>query len=303
MATFTSSMHTSSDNVYPVRESGRTGRGIIISIEDPPVGGKRPGGKVDRERMTRLLRDVWRLQTDVLVDPTAQQVNACLRRLEDEFSERGEKDDFFVCVIMAHGSQGTFSCADGERIDLKTDVFPRFKSSRAAALAGKPKIFLINKCRGHRSAAAVGVDGGGGGGGGESKWEADDEADDGTTYVADDTDFLTAYSSTPGHVSWRNEEKGSWMMSLLCDIFEKAEHEGKPCCDLVKALNKVNLLISQQKLAREDGVKLTQCLQQIGQLRGDILLPTASMVCTSFLKFLVSSFSNFCFLIFEVTED
>ena len=298
-------MHTSSDNVYPVRESGRTGRGIIISIEDPPVGGKRPGGKVDRERMTRLLRDVWRLQTDVLVDPTAQQVNACLRRLEDEFSERGEKDDFFVCVIMAHGSQGTFSCADGERIDLKTDVFPRFKSSRAAALAGKPKIFLINKCRGHRSAAAVGVDGGGGGGGGESKWEADDEADDGTAYVADDTDYLTAYSSTPGHVSWRNEEKGSWMMSLLCDIFEKAEHEGKPCCDLVKALNKVNLLISQQKLAREDGVKLTQCLQQIGQLRGDILLPTAdssdapSMVC----KFLVSSFSNFCFLIFEVTED
>ena len=274
MATFTSSMHTSSDNVYPVRESGRTGRGIIISIEDPPKGSKRSGGKVDRERMTRLLRDVWRLQTDVLVDPTAQQVNTCLHRLEAEFSERaeGEKDDFFVCVIMAHGSQGTFTCADGERIDLKTDVFPRFKSSRAAALAGKPKIFLINKCRGHRSAAAVGV--GGEEQQGESKWEADDEADDGTTYVADDTDYLTAYSSTPGHVSWRHAHEGSWMMSLLCDIFEKAEREEKPCCDLVKALNKVNLLISQQKLARDDGVKVTQCLQQIGQLRGDILLPT-----------------------------
>lgn len=73
----------------------------------------------------------------------------------------------------------------------------------------------------------------------------EDETDSGSstsTLVPAEADFLLAYSTVPGFVSWRNSDKGSWFVQALCEIL--MNYAGQE--DLVSMLVKVN-----GKVARE----------------------------------------------------
>ena len=75
--------------------------------------------------------------------------------------------------------------------------------------------------------------------------EGEDEIDSGgspAALVPAEADFLLAYSTVPGFVSWRNSEKGSWFVQALCEIF--MTYAGQE--DLVSMLIRVN-----GKVARE----------------------------------------------------
>lgn len=74
-------------------------------------------------------------------------------------------------------------------------------------------------------------------------YDGTDETDSGSdTLVPAEADFLLAYSTVPGFVSWRNSEKGSWFVQALCEIF--MTYAGQE--DLVSMLVRVN-----GKVARE----------------------------------------------------
>ena len=36
-----------------------------------------------------------------------------------------------------------------------------------------------------------------------------------------EADFLVAYATVPGYVSWRNSARGSWFIQSICEIFAK----------------------------------------------------------------------------------
>ncbi len=76
-------------------------------------------------------------------------------------------------------------------------------------------------------------------------YEGEDETDAGENPSASlpaEADFLLAYSTVPGFVSWRNSEKGSWFVQALCEIF--MTYAGQE--DVVSMLIRVN-----GKVARE----------------------------------------------------
>lgn len=76
-------------------------------------------------------------------------------------------------------------------------------------------------------------------------YQGEDEIDSGSNpfaMVPAEADFLLAYSTVPGFVSWRNSEKGSWFIQALCEIFMTYAGEE----DLVSMLVRVN-----RKVARE----------------------------------------------------
>jgi caspase 7 len=110
--------------------------------------------------------------------------------------------DCFVCVLMSHGENGVIYGVDQE-IEIERLIDP-FKSNRT--LAGKPKLFFIQACRGTH--LMEGID--------SNPFEVN--------YVSKipmEADFLIAYSTIAGYYSWRNSLNGSWFIQSLCNILNE----------------------------------------------------------------------------------
>jgi len=187
------------------------------------------------------------------MDPSVEEVHETLRHLEV-----CEHYDCFVGVVMAHGnSKGEFQVADG-KIAFNEDVLSRFRTSRCRKLAGKPKIFLVNTCRGGGDTDVITI---------EADYDEVDLMGNMSLKVADDSDFFVAYSTLPGRVSWRDRSQGSWMISTLCNVWEDKSTKGDCKGDLKKMLTRVNLEIARRNLTTN-----TQVVQRIDHTVKDIIL-------------------------------
>lgn len=127
----------------------------------------------------------------------------------DVLKDTSEKDfsrfDCFVCVILSHGSKAGIHGTDDEVINLEA-ITASFRRDECPTLEGKPKIFMIQACRGNqRDQVSV---------------ESDSEP---VMYsnpsLPADADFLICLSSAPSHESYREPAAGSWFISAVCKVF------------------------------------------------------------------------------------
>jgi caspase 7 len=138
--------------------------------------------------------------------------------------------DCFVCCVLSHGDEGVIYGRDGT---LKVDdlIAPFKPNALATSLAGKPKIFFIQACRGTKLDGGVEVPDGESGRG--------DESDGGILRrIPTEADFLVAYSVVPGYYSWRNSVRGSWFIQALCDVLERYGGGQNPL-DLLSMMTRV----------------------------------------------------------------
>ena len=148
-----------------------------------------------RSRVDRNLtgKEMWRLLTDTA---------------EKDFS----RYDCFLCVILSHGSKDGISGTDDEIINIEA-ITSLFRRDECPSLDGKPKIFLIQACRGNQQDRLL--------------VESDGKpvALPNPSLPAD-ADFLICFSSAPGHQSYRLPLVGSWFISSIFEVFkEHAERE------------------------------------------------------------------------------
>ena len=77
------------------------------------------------------------------------------------------------------------------------------------------------------------------------------------------TDFLIAYSTIPGHVSWRNRENGSYFITALINVFtEMADRE-----HLLDMLTEVNRRIAEEVEPKDATGKKKQTPEPVFTLR------------------------------------
>lgn len=110
--------------------------------------------------------------------------------------------DCFVCVILSHGDEGVVYGTD-RPIELDQLMQP-FKQN--SSLAGKPKIFIVQACRG--SSFMEGTD--------TNPFEANY-----VNKIPMEADFLIAYSTISGYYSWRNSQNGSWFIQAFCQLLNE----------------------------------------------------------------------------------
>lgn len=150
--------------------------------------------------------------------------------------------DCFVLWLMSHGDKDLVYSRDGEEILLET-VRDMFSNSSCQSLKGKPKIFFIQACRGLREEFVVAdkpypI---------AQKNDSPCEGKEPPVYhIPDHADFLEAYSSVDGFVSYRNEDRGSFYVQVLVDVFR--EHVARD--HLVSLLTKVNRRVSKMQAGR-----------------------------------------------------
>lgn len=113
-----------------------------------------------------------------------------------------EHGDAFVCCILSHGGRAGISGTDGESLHMG-DMLEPFKATPWSRLAGKPKVFLVQSCRGSGTQRGVRLD--------------DLQTDESEPLsVPEEADFFVATATVEGYESIRSRTKGSWFIQSVC---------------------------------------------------------------------------------------
>ncbi|NXB05371.1 CASP3 protein, partial [Cnemophilus loriae] len=145
--------------------------------------------------------------------------------LKNVSEEDHSKRSSFVCVLLSHGDEGLIYGTDGP-LELKV-LTSLFRGDKCRSLAGKPKLFFIQACRGTELDSGIETDNG--------------SEETMCQKIPVEADFLYAYSTAPGYYSWRNSAEGSWFIQSLCKILK--EHARK--LELMQILTRVNRRVAE----------------------------------------------------------
>ncbi|XP_017336114.1 caspase 8 isoform X1 [Ictalurus punctatus] len=175
---------------------------------------ERYGSKLDEDSLKEVFQ--W-LGFNVCVhkNQTAEQMKDLLKK----YSQQHHDGDCFVCCIMSHGSSDGVHGTDGAIVS-RDDIFGPFSGNSCPSLINKPKVFIIQACRGKEYHLPVEVQ--------PDSYEEEDteaETEDEKSLETDavqmmtipaDADFLIARSTVKGYYSMRNTISGSWFIQSLC---------------------------------------------------------------------------------------
>jgi len=185
-----------------------------------------------------------------------ERVDNATRQMVDEVCTRvvseGSQVSCVACTVLTHGEEERLYAIDGPiQIKHLTKLF------RAKSLAGKPKLFLFQACRGSDYMDALDATDAP-----PSQLENEDVA------LPCEADFFYAYSTVPGYYSWRNSRNGSWFMQSVCSVFRQYAHD----TDVYRMLTRVNHQVSSRKSRTDDAATddKRQIASLVSQLRKEL---------------------------------
>ena len=208
----------------------------------------REGSDWDANALEKLFGDYLNFRTQRFEDRTSQDMLAVLHNLQQQDHS---KLDCLVVAVLSHGLNGQIYGTDDEVLSVN-EIMDHFCGTRCPSLAGKPKVFILQACRGEKFDHGVVIEGTDSAGGPEDITEdeiLDQDETDGGGYnqaLPDEADFILAYATTPGYVSWRNSAFGTWFIKAFTDtMYEKAETE-----HLMDILTEVNRKVAEEYESR-----------------------------------------------------
>ncbi|XP_014395347.1 PREDICTED: caspase-13-like [Myotis brandtii] len=217
--------------IYPIKErTDRTRLALIICNRKFDHLQPRKGAELDITGMTELLNGLG-YSVSVEKDLTAKS--------ENKVKKHRTSDSTFL-VFMSHGLLDRL-CGK-QHSDENPDVLPYdtifriFNNRNCPSLKDKPKVIIVQACRGENrgelwvsdSPAAVT----------DSSSQSPENLEDDAVYKAHvEKDFIAFCSSTPHNMSWRDTSKGSRFITQLIRCFQKYSW----CCHLEEVFRKVQL--------------------------------------------------------------
>lgn len=205
------------DHIYKMT---RNPRGWCIIINNRDFGGILPlrqGSELDAQRMGILFRALGfrcKLENNL----SKEEIISLLTKVSK--SNELWQDDCLVVILMSHGKLHTLFDKNGDAVETE-DLLALFHNANCPALQAKPKLFLIQACRGGKYD-----------GGTDKKLDTIDAGSFAAAAVlpADSgmdlrlptwSDMYIAYSTIPGYVSHKNEETGSWFLRAVFRVFRE----------------------------------------------------------------------------------
>jgi caspase 7 len=131
---------------------------------------------------------------------------------------------------MSHGTEKGKIYASDYEFDV-SEIWSPFVGVNCPSLIGKPKLFFIQACRGSLADSGVFMtskikqkEGP------EDLKEKSDSIDaeverEEVFVIPNLADLLVMYSTSEGHVSFRNPDSGSWFIQSLCEELRENNHE------------------------------------------------------------------------------
>lgn len=153
-----------------------------------------------------------------------------------------------VCAVLSHGD-GEMVCTKDGKISLEEIYAPYRKNE---TLAGKPKVFIIQACRGTKEMSK----------GSQQYDSAPTSMSIQSKYLPCEADFLYANCTVSGYLSIRDIYFGSWFIQDLIKIFR----ENACTLDVVRMLHRVNDAVAERSVKSEKNQ--IPCI--VSQLRKDL---------------------------------
>lgn len=158
-----------------------------------------------------------------------------------------KNSDCFVLAILSHGEEGYIWGTD-TRISIN-GLMDLFKGTTCPSLAGKPKMFFIQACRGNKLDEGVEID--------SSAGVVSPVVPRKSPTMAD---FLIVNSTVPGYASIRHTGNGSWFIQTLVDVLNK-NSQGMDLLHMMTLVNqKVASMISASSSLSLDQKKQMPCV-------------------------------------------
>ncbi|XP_020664502.2 caspase-6 [Pogona vitticeps] len=198
---------------------------------------ERRGTLADRENLKRSLSGLG-FEVKCFDDLKAEDV---LQNIYNVSTAQHDDADCFVCVFLSHGEDDHVYAYDA-KIEIQT-LTNMFRGDKCPSLVGKPKIFIIQACRGDKHDDPVlardTVD---------SREESsinETTVDAAAVYTLPaGADFLMCYSVAEGYYSHRETVNGSWYIQDLCEMIRRYGSS----LEFIELLTLVNRKVSHRKV-------------------------------------------------------
>ncbi|XP_062850818.1 caspase-6-like [Trichomycterus rosablanca] len=194
----------------------------------------RHGTNADRDGLVKRFTDLG-FYVKAYTDRKREEILSIITKAANE----DHKDaDCFVCVFLSHGENGHVYAYD-KQIEIQ-DVTALFRGDKCPSLVGKPKIFILQACRGDKHDDPVtpmdAVD---------SEMTNQVVVDAGVVHTLPaGADFIMCYSVAEGFYSHRETINGSWYVQDLCEML----HKFGSTLDFTELLTLVNRQVSHRSI-------------------------------------------------------
>lgn len=262
-------LHNDPDEDYKMTSDQRGICLIINNVQfDLDMLPTRKGSDMDAFRFKEIYKQLG-FSVESKRNLTSDKMRAVLKQVSTRCLS---KHDALIVILLSHGTESGIYGSDGIEVDLN-DILTYFDNRRCKQMIGKPKVFIVQACRGRLAdygvknsqtffsqpesqtpltqpsqLTQVNLDSPK-----ISRWTEIDRS-----YVPTRTDMVLCFSCHTGFVSTRNEEEGSWLGASL------AHHLQNESCrrHLIEIFNMVSRDVRRRKSI--DGYKQVLEITTIG---------------------------------------
>uniref|UniRef100_H2ZDS2 Caspase family p20 domain-containing protein n=1 Tax=Ciona savignyi TaxID=51511 RepID=H2ZDS2_CIOSA len=229
-------------------DHGERGCFLIFSQEDfhPRLKlDKRKGSSVDARSLVAAAAFLGFKFVRIFTNLTKSQILELLKKVS---KASHAKYDCFACAILSHGGKNDVVYSYDAKMNVQDFTEP-FTAANCSSLAGKPKIFLIQACRGNRydSGAMCSLVLG-------NTNQTTQEEDHGI--IPTQSDFVIAHSTSEDYISWNNAANGSWFIQSFCLCVQRFH-----ALDLIQILTRVTCMVAWQYESSTQSKETNLCKQ------------------------------------------
>ena len=258
------------DESYDMSRKNR-GFHIIFAQENFDDGcNRREGTEADVKNLEKAFKHLG-FQNEIFKDLSVAEVK---NELEKYSRMDHSANDCIAVTMLTHGSRNFLRARDNEfPVDLLSKPF---EADQCRSLAGRPKIFIIQACRGEDSNPGPNCAGPNRGEDSNPGVEINGGGPN-SVRIANHSDFIKGFSTYEGEVSYRHPQEGSIYIQALCKvILEDKERNLDFAALLVKANNETNSICNKPEY-RYKGKKIIQSPVIASSLRFSLRFPEKNM--------------------------
>lgn len=206
----------------------------------------RSGAHRDIHLMKEWL-DQCKFEYTACIDPDKMELLEKITLFRDELNEINEEIGCCIVTLMSHGEQGFIKMKDGEKVSLEK-IFEMFNNKNCPALQRKPKIFIIQACRGEKVDYGVETD--------DEPMDSDDVKE--KRRLPTFSDYFIVYPTQPNYVALRHPSNGSVMIEEMIEVFKDYGNR----YHIVDFFTRVNNRVVQREFyLHEEPIKITLVME------------------------------------------
>ncbi|XP_072345158.1 caspase-14-like isoform X2 [Scyliorhinus torazame] len=211
----------------------------------------RRGAQHDLDKVKGLLKEFNFVDRKPCLDRTNEEIIWEVEQFRNWINASSNVSCVFI-FIMAHGEEGTiFGTDGGEGVKLDM-IFSMFDNKNCPQLQLKPKVFVIQACRGKSEDSGVKM------ADGFRSLDLGNVEETAQVMLPIMTDTFTIYPAQPGFVAYRYSDKGSVMILKMDEVFRAFRSQ----LHLYDLFVKVNQRVTEDDIMKSGSTRKTTLVME-----------------------------------------